>query len=184
LCDDESDDPSAITRDYTLTMEHINTAPLLTVFGGKLTTFRKLAESALDKLQSHCPQMTSEWTANTPLPGGDMSQAEVKARLIDNYAWLPASLIERFVTSYGSLSFTILGKASQIADLGQHIWQDLYGLEIDYLVQHEFAKTANDILWRRSKIGYTLKPEEKAAVKNNITALIARHEIPSSANVG
>ena len=105
LCDDESDDPSAVTRDYTLSLEaHPGEAPLLSVFGGKLTTYRKLAESALAQLAPFFPNAKPSWTASQPLPGGEQmnSQAELAEALCNRFGWLPDSLARRWAGTYGS----------------------------------------------------------------------------------
>lgn len=164
LCDDESDDPSAITRDYTLTLEDPK-APLLTVYGGKLTTFRKLAESAMEKLEDVFPG-TKPWTGKAKLPGGEQDQAEVLQKLQQNYPWLPEAMQTRFVQSYGTLSEQILKGKKSLEDLGSALVGDLYRCEITYLVEQEFARTAEDILWRRTKLGYRLPAEHQYIIQD------------------
>ena len=171
LCDDESDDPSAVTRDYTLNLE-TNQAPLLNIFGGKLTTFRKLSEAALEKIQVFIPQAKPKWTAHKPLPGGDMSRAEVKAHLENQYPWLGSETIQRYITSYGSLCFDWLDGCHQLEDLGEMIFSNFSVKELNYLIEKEFAKTPEDVLWRRSKLGYTLKSSETDQVVEKIQAII------------
>jgi glycerol-3-phosphate dehydrogenase len=172
LCDDESNDPSAITRDYTLTLE---TSPggLLTVFGGKLTTYRKLAETALKQLQPLFPQMKQRWTQNAVLPGGEVTPEIFAQTLKQEYPWLPESLIQRFTTSYGTLAIKLLGDAKSLADcqplLGdqpQHNPHLLSARELDYLYQYEWARSAKDVLMRRTKLGVAAHPELVAAVSN------------------
>ena len=165
LCDDESDDPAAITRDYTLALTATaGQPPLLSVFGGKLTTYRKLAESALGELAPWFPQMKPSWTASAPLPGGEaMSDpASLANQLCQRYSWLPASLALRWASSYGSRSWQLLEGAAQLRDLGENFGAELYQREVDYLRQHEWAVNAADILWRRSKLGLFLDTAQQA----------------------
>ncbi|MTI13550.1 glycerol-3-phosphate dehydrogenase [Sansalvadorimonas verongulae] len=170
LCNDESDDPSAITRDYTLTVsEEREEFPLLNVFGGKLTTYRRLAESALKKLHIWFPKMGKPWTHSTPLPGGNISSQSCYAQqLIKEKSWLPKSMVIRFASSYGELCQQFLGNCQSLADLGQHFGNGLYQAEVDYLLKHEWATTADDILWRRTKTGVALPRESYIALQQYI----------------
>ncbi len=170
LCDDESSDPAAITRDYTLTLEN---APggLLTVFGGKLTTYRKLAEAALKQLQPLFPQMGNRWTHSSPLPGGETPPQVFAVTLKNKYSWLPDQLVQRFATSYGTLSTRLLADAKSLDDLQpllrhqpEHNLQLLSKMELQYLYDHEWARTAEDILMRRSKLGVATHPALYSAV--------------------
>ncbi|MDP3848298.1 MAG: glycerol-3-phosphate dehydrogenase [Pseudomonas sp.] len=156
LCDDESNDPSAVTRDYTLALSGLpGEAPLLSVFGGKLTTYRKLAESALSQLSTYFPKMSASWTASAPLPGGEQmsSVSELSERLCQQFGWLPQPLAKRWASSYGSRVWQLLDGVSNLSDLGEHLGAGLYVREVDYLCQQEWAKCSADILWRRSKLG-------------------------------
>lgn len=164
LCDDESDDPSAVTRDYTLSISaNSGEAPLLSVFGGKLTTYRRLAESALQLLAETFPNAGPEWTANSTLPGGEaMTDAvQLADELRRAHKWLPDSLAQRWAHSYGSRSQQLLKGAQNIRDLGQHFGAGLYAREVDYLCAQEWAVTAEDILWRRSKLKLFMSAEEQ-----------------------
>jgi glycerol-3-phosphate dehydrogenase len=168
LCDDESDDPSAVTRDYTLALDGApGEAPLLSVFGGKLTTYRKLAESALSQLSPYFPKLGPRWTATAPLPGGEKmtSASELSINLGLQYGWLPQSLPQRWASSYGSRSWQLLEGASSLSDLGEHFGADLYAREVDYLCQHEWATCAADILWRRSKLGLFMSPSQQTKLQ-------------------
>ncbi|WP_343620815.1 glycerol-3-phosphate dehydrogenase [Acinetobacter proteolyticus] len=164
LCDDESDNPSAITRDYTLALsqESEDQAPLLSVFGGKLTTYRKLAESAMQQLKAFFPEMKGSWTATEALPGGEnMASAEqlakeIRAQVTDT----SEALAKRWASAYGSRIWNILGEATSVAQLGQHFGQGLYAKEVDYLCRFEWVTTSQDILWRRSKLGLNFAPTE------------------------
>ncbi|WP_439859255.1 glycerol-3-phosphate dehydrogenase [Pseudomonas sp. MBLB4136] len=163
LCDDESDEPSAITRDYTLSLSvQAGEAPLLSVFGGKLTTYRKLAESALAQLAPHFPQMGPSWTASSPLPGGE--QLESRGALVEalcaRHSWLPSATARRWASTYGSRSWSLLEGVTQQSDLGEELGAGLHTREVDYLCQQEWAMNASDILWRRSKLGLFMTPEQ------------------------
>jgi glycerol-3-phosphate dehydrogenase len=157
LFDDASDDPSAVTRDYVLALEdEANLAPLLSVYGGKITTFRRLAEHALEKLKPHFPGMKPAWTARAHLPGGDLGGRSFDAFLADlaaRHPFLPASLALRLARAYGSRTERVLGGARRLDDLGRDLGAGLREREAEYLLREEFARTAEDILWRRSKLG-------------------------------
>lgn len=160
LCDDESADPSAMTRDYTLDLDDSG-APLLSIFGGKITTYRRLAEAAMDKLSPLLPGMGPSWTAEKPLPGGDIgSQESFVARLVREYPFLGESRARRLASSYGSLCLGFLADARGEEDLGEGFGAGLTAAEVNYLIEHEWAHNAEDILWRRSKLGLRLSTEE------------------------
>lgn len=164
LCDDESDDPSAVTRDYTLSLEaHPGEAPLLSVFGGKLTTYRKLAESALAQLAPFFPNAKPSWTASQPLPGGEQmsSQAELAEALCARFGWLPDSLARRWAGTYGSRTWKMLDGVQNLTDLGDHLGGGLYSREVDYLCLVEWATGLDDILWRRTKLGLFMTPGQQ-----------------------
>jgi glycerol-3-phosphate dehydrogenase len=164
LCDDESDEPSAITRDYTLALSAgAGEPPLLSVFGGKLTTYRKLAESALAQLATYFPKLGPSWTATNPLPGGEgMSSREALVEALRaQHSWLPANLARRWAVTYGSRSWRLLEGAQSLEDLGERIGADLHAREVDYLCNEEWAQDAADILWRRTKLGLFLGPAEQ-----------------------
>ncbi|GHB10760.1 glycerol-3-phosphate dehydrogenase [Salinicola rhizosphaerae] len=165
LCDDESENPSAMTRDYTLDLDR-HGAPLLSIFGGKITTYRKLAEAALHKLQPLMPNMGQAWTAEAKLPGGDIGTREqFIQRLLADYPFLGPERAERFASSYGSLCLKFLeGKQSQ-ESLGQHFGAGLTRAEVDYLIAYEWARTRQDILWRRTKLGLRLTEDQQEALE-------------------
>ncbi|ELR64053.1 Aerobic glycerol-3-phosphate dehydrogenase [Photobacterium marinum] len=167
LCDDESDSPQAITRDYTLELEQEgNNPPLLSIFGGKLTTYRKLAEAAMVKLAPFFPKMGASWTANACLPGGDVEfdRQSLAARLQHQCPWLSDFTVERLATNYGTRALKILEGISGEAEMGQHFGEGLYACELDYLIEHEFVQAAEDVLWRRSKLGLYLDAGQQIAV--------------------
>ena len=171
LCDDESDDPSAVTRDYTLALSaEPGEAPLLSVFGGKLTTYRKLAESALAQLAPFFPKMRPNWTASAPLPGGEdlISQSALVEALCTRFDWLPTNIARRWASCYGSRSWALLDGVTVIGDLGEHLGGGLYTREVDYLREQEWAIDAADILWRRSKLGLFMTQEQQARLNDYI----------------
>jgi glycerol-3-phosphate dehydrogenase len=157
LYGDDKQDSSAVTRDYVLDLDQRDGgAPLLNVFGGKITTYRKLAEQAVGKLARPLGITAGTWTASAPLPGGDIANADFEGFLAAFRAahpWLPADLARRYARNYGTLAANLLGNAGDLAGLGEDLGDGLYEAEVDYLVRREWARTAEDILWRRSKLG-------------------------------
>ncbi|QNE30777.1 glycerol-3-phosphate dehydrogenase [Sphingomonas sp. NBWT7] len=157
LYDDKSSNASAVTRDYVLDLDAgENRAPMLSIFGGKITTYRKLAEHAMKELARFFPQASGAWTAGAVLPGGDMPDADFDrflAQLIAERPALPPALLRRLARAYGTRTDRLLGAAQTVAELGQNFGGDLYRAEVDYLVAHEWARSAEDILYRRSKLG-------------------------------
>ncbi len=157
LFDDASADVSAVTRDYVFDIDgEAGRAPLLSVFGGKITTYRKLAEHALDKLQPLLGITAATWTEGAVLPGGDLPGADFERFLAGLQAerpWLPAALARRYARAYGTRVEGFLSGATGLDDLGEHFGDGLYEAEIGYLMRKEWAASAADILWRRSKLG-------------------------------
>lgn len=167
LCNDESDNPSAVTRDYTLALSAgEGQAPLLSVFGGKLTTYRKLAESAMAELKPFFTQMRASWTAAAPLPGGeDMTTAQALTdAILAQYGWLPVDIAKRWAVTYGSRVWRLLEGIQGPEGLGQAIGGGLFSREVDYLRSEEWAVDAADILWRRTKLGLFTSPAEQQAL--------------------
>lgn len=157
LYNDGHANPKDITRDYMLKLEEAP-APLLNIFGGKITTYRRLAESALEKLRPHFPKMGEAWTATATLPGGDLGgdfAAFIEATG-KTYPWLEFHLLRRWCRLYGTRIHTIIGDAKDTAGLGREIVPGLYENELRYLKREEMAVTAEDILWRRTHIGLRL----------------------------
>ena len=155
LLDDDAADPASVTRDYALELDR-HPAPLLTVFGGKITTYRKLAESAVDMLARELGSAASAWTARALLPGGDLpggAYARFLRSLEHAYPWLPAELRYRYAHAYGTRLEHILRGARSLADLGKELVPQLYEREADYLCRVEWVQTAEDILWRRTRLG-------------------------------
>ncbi|MFM9943290.1 MAG: glycerol-3-phosphate dehydrogenase [Hyphomicrobiaceae bacterium] len=178
LYDDQSDNPSAVTRDYKLELSAgQGRPPLLTVMGGKVTTYRRLAEEALDRLGPHMGPMGPAWTTRAPLPGGDIPGGDFAGfvqRLRHQYPHLDAELLHRLARRHGSNTATVLSTAKQTADLGRDLGYGLTEREVAYLRHHEWATTADDVLWRRTKVGLHLTPEQRATAATAIDRLL-RH---------
>ncbi|WP_235602793.1 glycerol-3-phosphate dehydrogenase [Piscirickettsia litoralis] len=179
LLDDDSDNPSAITRDYKITIDDEHALPLVNIFGGKVTTYRTLAEQTLAKLQPYFPEMTAPWTANDHLPGGDLGHETFDKffqTFHNQYAWLTQEFAHRLARSYGARAHCILRKSSAIADLGHHFGANLYEKEVVYLIEHEWAQSAEDILWRRSKLGLRLKEAEQKELTHWLSNYFSQQE--------
>nr|WP_297400555.1 glycerol-3-phosphate dehydrogenase [uncultured Marinobacter sp.] len=155
LMDDEGSDAQKASRDYSFEVSYEKgKAPLISVFGGKITTYRKLAEAATNKLCQFFPEAGGRWTKTAVLPGGDFdSQDNLAKRLGEDFPWLPEALISRYVRTYGTTSYDILEGCSSVADLGIHFTGTLYEKEVAHLMKTEWAMTSEDILWRRTKQG-------------------------------
>jgi glycerol-3-phosphate dehydrogenase len=168
LLKDESSDPMSVTRDYALELDR-EPAPLLSVFGGKITTYRKLSEDAVDLLAASLGGVAPPWTASAVLPGGDMPEGSfaVFLRTLERrYPWLPGSLRRRYAHAYGTRITRVLGGAASVTELGTQVLPQLYERELEYLVREEFARTCEDILWRRSKLGLHLMKLDKSPLEH------------------
>jgi glycerol-3-phosphate dehydrogenase len=158
LLDDKAGDPSSVTRDYKLELERED-APLLSVFGGKITTYRRLAETAVDELAKALGMRLRPWTEKALLPGGDLTGGSF-ARFLRNverrYPWLPEHLRKRYCRAYGTRIDRLIGDANSVAALGAEVVPQLHEREIEFLQREEWALKAEDILWRRSKLGLHL----------------------------
>ncbi|CAH0536730.1 glycerol-3-phosphate dehydrogenase [Vibrio marisflavi] len=176
LCDDESDSPQAITRDYTLSLDsNQNKAPLLSIFGGKLTTYRKLGESAMKHLQPFFPSMGKSWTTDSLLPGAESFNKESLVReLSEKYPFISKEMINRWTNTYGSRVNRLLKNVSTLEDLGTKFSKYLYQIEIDYLFESEFAHTAEDIIKRRTKLHLLLTEQECSEVERYVAS--AHHD--------
>jgi glycerol-3-phosphate dehydrogenase len=171
LHDDASDkDASAVTRDYVFDLD--GSPPVLSVYGGKITTYRKLAEHALEKLGETIGARGEAWTAYAPLPGGDIENADFDAfyaGLSRDFPWLESTSLRRIARAYGSRARALLGDARSMADLGEHYGAGLTDREVDYLKREEFAADAQDILWRRSKLELHLSDAAKARLRERFS---------------
>jgi glycerol-3-phosphate dehydrogenase len=173
LYDDGTTDPSAVTRDYVLKVDASRNgakeprAPVLSVFGGKITTYRKLAEAALAELQPFFPAMKGEWTHGATLPGGDLpngDRAAWTAELERRYPALPRPLLDGIAHRHGTRATDVLGETRTLEDLGDDFGAGLTARETDYLRDREWASTAEDILWRRTKCGLSMTLAERERV--------------------
>ena len=177
LFDDGKGNPSAVTRDYVFDLDDARGAPALHVFGGKITTFRKLAEHALDRLKPYFPHLKPAWTAGATLPGGDIAGADFDAFLRDlkvKYPWLPAALAAHYARLYGSRATKVIGGATSLAGLGRAFSATLYEAEVRYLMAEEWAETPEDILYRRTKHGLHMSEAERRAFAEALAPALAR----------
>ncbi|MBY0555589.1 MAG: glycerol-3-phosphate dehydrogenase [Burkholderiaceae bacterium] len=177
---DDGADPKAVTRDYRLEVDH-DGPPLLSVFGGKITTFRKLAEDAVDLLAKALGNRHGAWTRDACLPGGDLFGAKPQNRSVlefdgwvrtvqNQYAWLPALLVARYARAYGTRVHTLLAQKTALEEMGEAILPGLYVAEVEYLRRYEWARTAQDILWRRSKLGLHLPADAVTRLQDWLNA--------------
>ena len=170
LYDDNASSATEATRDYVLKVDHANgQAPVLNVFGGKITTYRRLAESALNEIKSFHPNMGKAWTAGVALPGGNYQLAEIPKlinELESRFTFLDAKWAKRMLRTYGLEAFDLFAGAHTVADLGRHFGANLYEIEIRWLMKNEWAVDADDILWRRTKMGLRLNEDEQKELKN------------------
>jgi len=181
LLDDAAGDPSAVTRDYLLETHADGGAPLLSVWGGKITTFRKLSEDAADLIGQMLGERRPAWTEQAAMPGGDLRDWIGAPRRPDadferlvqaigqRHAWLPAALVRRLARAYGSRVDRIIGGADSLAELGQEVAPGLHEAELRYLVREEWACSAEDALWRRSKLGLHYSEAQRQAVHDWFT---------------
>ncbi len=183
LYDDGAGKPEDVTRDYVLTLDtSFREAPLLTIYGGKITTHRKLAEAAMARIGPFF-QARPRWTASTPLPGGEFPPEdfyEVVASAIAQWPFVSEPYARRLVRAYGRRLERILGEAQSMDDLGECFTGDLTAAEVRYLVENEWARTAEDVLWRRSKLGLRATDAERDAIDRYMTSLIGE-ERPQAA---
>jgi len=173
LHDDGSTDPAAVTRDYVFKLDALegeagpDRAPVLSIFGGKITTYRKLAEAALTELAPFFPGMRPVWTRGAALPGGNLPNRDrnaLFAGLCRRYPDLPADLLRGLARRHGTRALHILDQAKTMADLGQDFGAGLTAREVDYLMAEEWASSADDVLWRRTKCGLPMTIAQRDAV--------------------
>ncbi len=179
LYDDGASEAKAATRDYVFELdEESGAAPLLSIFGGKITTYRRLAEAALEKLTPYLPSLRgkTDWTDHVPLPGGDFDVHALPAlaeELMRDYPFVEAGYAGRLVRAYGTHAREILGSATSMGDLGLQFGATLTESEVRYLMEQEWARTAEDVLWRRSKLGLRMEPAGAAALQTWMEAALA-----------
>ncbi len=174
LLDDGKSDPAAVTREYDLELDVADgEAPALSVFGGKISVYRRLAEKALEKLGPFFPQLKPAWTATAPLPGGDIANGDFAAFVSDllrEYERLPPDCLRALARRHGTLAREILGDARKPSDLGENFGAGLCAREVDHLIEREWVQIAEDVLWRRTKTGLHMEESQREAV----AAYIAR----------
>ncbi|WP_152045838.1 glycerol-3-phosphate dehydrogenase [Aureimonas psammosilenae] len=155
LLEDDADNPSAVTRDYVFEIDDVGgKAPMLSIYGGKITTYRELAERGLDRMEGYFPEMKKAWTARVPLPGGDMPGADFdrfERDLRSRHPFLPPEIAHHYARLYGTRTERLLGGAKDMAGLGRHFGGRLYEAEVRYLMVEEWAQTPEDVLYRRTK---------------------------------
>jgi glycerol-3-phosphate dehydrogenase len=174
LLADHHHDAAKVTRDYRLQLD-ASQAPLLSVLGGKLTTYRTLAEEAVDQLGVALGRAEPAWTADgAPLPGGDLGAAPVVlAKLQAQYPGLSETLLATLARRYGSRASAVLGDATSTMQLGTAFGADLYAREVDYLVAHEWVRTLDDLLWRRTKLGLRLDAAQREGLAQYLAHRVA-----------
>lgn len=170
--DDESESAQSVTRDYTFIVDAPKgKAALLSVFGGKITTYRKLAEAAVNRLKPFHPNMGKAWTAQQVLPGGDFSHlAELTRIYQQQYQWLAPKSLGRLLRTYGSRTQYILNDASSAEVLGIDFGYGLYQAEVDYVMANEWACTSHDVLWRRTKLGLYFSADQQQQLSDYMQA--------------
>jgi len=164
LFDDGASAAQEATRDYVIKVDGAAAdGALVNVFGGKLTTYRRLAESVLERIETLLGKTGEAWTARSKLPGGAFEplafEAELR-RLAMKYQGFEHKMLARLLRQYGTKARDVLADAASPADMGEHFGAELYQREVDYLIEQEWARTAEDILWRRTKLGLRMRPEE------------------------
>jgi len=185
LYDDGASDPSAITRDYVFKLDtgEGGGAAALSIYGGKITTYRKLAEHALAELKPFLPPMRPQWTEQAVLPGGDLPVGGLPAwiaELVRRFPALPTDLLRDLARRHGTRALVILGAAKKRADLGEDFGHGLTAAEIDYLVREEWARSGEDVLWRRTKCGIGMTDKERKRVAAYVTKALAAEIAPAS----
>ncbi len=163
LYDDGATSATAATRDYVLKVNETAGAPMLNVFGGKITTYRRLAETALEKIAPFFPDTEGPWTAGVPLPGGDFpvnGAADLTAKLAAQFPFLTPAWATRLIKAYGTDAFEMLKGATSQTDLGQNFGSNLSAQEVLWLIKNEYARKADDVVWRRSKLGLRMTAQE------------------------
>ncbi|GGB65304.1 glycerol-3-phosphate dehydrogenase [Shewanella inventionis] len=187
LMDDESESAQSVTRDYTFIVDAPKgKAALLSVFGGKITTYRKLAEAAVNRLKPFHPKMGKAWTAQQVLPGGDFSNLTELTRIYQQqYQWLAPKYISRLLRTYGARTQYILNDATSEDALGIDFGHGLYQAEVDYLMTNEWACTGQDVLWRRTKLGLHFSAEQQQHLSDYMQAANAvASDVESQQQVG
>ncbi|MEO8346124.1 MAG: glycerol-3-phosphate dehydrogenase [Betaproteobacteria bacterium] len=196
LHDDGSSNPAAVTRDYVIKVDAlggeagIGRAPVVSIFGGKITTYRKLAEAVMTQLAPYFPGLKPAWTRAVPLPGGDLPSVNPPndermaffAGLCRRYPELPAEFLRGIARRHGTRALRILGDATTMDDLGQDFGAGLTAREIDYLIKEEWAHVADDVLWRRTKCGLPMTPAQRDAVAAYVEGAVRQSDLNAVAD--
>lgn len=171
LVDQAEGSAAAVSRDYIVHSQLIHGSPLVNIFSGKITTYRTLANKAVEQLKDFFPKLKPSLTHLLPLPGGDIPSSwdQFQTDTQKQYAWLPEKLLRRYLNQFGTLIHQLLANCQSLADLGQHFGHGLYQREIDYLIENEWAYQLEDIIWRRTKLGLVLSENEKQAVEKYLS---------------
>jgi glycerol-3-phosphate dehydrogenase len=175
LYNDGASSATAATRDYVLKVNHSAGGPVLNIFGGKITTYRKLAESALELIDAEFTRKTNKWTAKAPMPGGDFPVTGAKNlcdKLGKNLPFLSKKTIKRLIRQYGTEAAVIFAGCTSLEDLGKNFGHGIFQQELDWTIANEWVTQADDFLWRRSKLGLRLRDEEK----DEINAYISKYK--------
>ncbi len=163
LYNDGASSATAATRDYVLKVNHSAGGPVLNVFGGKITTYRRLAESALELIDVEFARKTVQWTAKASMPGGDFpvdGVTDLRGALAEMMPFLPAKTVRRLIRQYGTQATRIFAGCTKVADLGEDFGHGIYQRELDWAVENEWVRQADDFLWRRSKLGLRMSAAE------------------------
>ena len=171
LYNDGASNASAATRDYFLRLEDEKDIPLINIFGGKITTYRKLAESVMQALAPFFAQMSGSWTAGASLPCGDFHVdgfEQLVSDIEDKYPFLPNGVAWRLVRAYGTDTWAILGEAQSVGDLGDDFGAGVYAAELDWAIAHEWVSSAEDFVWRRTRRGLFLSADQVTKINNYV----------------
>ena len=184
LYDDGASSATAATRDYVLKVDDAG-APLLNIFGGKITTYRKLAEAAMAQIALHLGNRHGDWTAGKPLPGGDFPVQGFDAlvtSLLQRYGFLDKPWATRLARAYGTDAFLLLGDAQASDQLGSHFGHEITAAELDWAITHEWVETGDDFLWRRTRLGLVTSTAEVAAIDDYIRRSLQTGKIEAAAS--
>lgn len=177
LYDDGASSATAATREYVLSLDNTDGAPVLNVFGGKITTYRKLAEAAMARISPFFPDLSGNWTALAPLPGGDFpvdGVADLVTKLQAEFPFLDPDCAARLIRTYGTQARDVLGTAQTQSDLGEGFGAGITRREIDWSIRHEWVCSAEDFLWRRTKLGLRLSPAQVHDLSTYISKSLTR----------
>jgi len=178
LLDDGESNSSKVTRDYKLFLDKKFGPPILSVFGGKITTGRKLAEEVVNRISTFYPEKKLKaWTEHVPLPGGDIEGGDFEQFVLDKsvrYKFLPIELVHRYARAYGTRLDALVGSSHELNDLGTHFGDGVYEAEVFYLLRYEFATNIEDILWRRSKLGLHISLATRQHIESALPKLLNR----------